>query len=186
MAYHRQKPNQSPIVAADLIMRWQMNKLSRGKWEREINRGRPFISHLITKSATSKGDWNGSWLCSLLFTYVHYSVPPYKMREDSCSKKKFPMLRYVGSRVFSIHIFLPYGPWQFQKRYMWLPRKLNCNIYLGNADLLYRRIEDYLDFDINMFTYKILLNQNICTIERILTSENCFYLGDHINTMILP
>ena len=160
-----------------------MNKLSRGKWEREINRGRPFISHLIKKSATSKGDWNGSWLCSLLFTYIHYSVILYPHTKW---EKIVPMLRYVSSRVFSIHIFLPYGPWQFQKRYMWLPRKLNCNIYLGNADLLYRRIEDYLDFDINMFTYKILLNQNICTIEWILTSESCFYLGDHINTMILP
>ena len=63
-----------------------------GRSEREINRGRPFISHLITKSATSKGDWNGSWLCSLLFTYIHYSVilyPHTKWEKIAAQRKNF-------------------------------------------------------------------------------------------------
>ena len=60
---HRQEPNQSLILAAAFIMRCPMITLSigwRGKWERD--RDRPLISHLIIKSAASKGDWSSSWL----------------------------------------------------------------------------------------------------------------------------
>ena len=54
---HRQEPNQSLILAADFIMRCSMNTLSRLEGEvRERDRDRPLISHLIIKSAASKGD----------------------------------------------------------------------------------------------------------------------------------
>ena len=46
---HRQEPNQSLILAADFIMRCQMNKLSM--LEGEVRERRPFILDLIIKSA---------------------------------------------------------------------------------------------------------------------------------------